>query len=397
MAFAFFYDLPFKVGEYNRAAARMREQEGVMREEAKRMENERIALGNESNRLEKERLALDSSTREMEVERDALESAIHRSELERSRLERDKQELENERQLLEEERWRLEREKRELESERQLLEEVRRSLKRERQELEDERRLLEEEGQRLEWEKQELEGERQLLEEERRKFKREKQLLESERHLSEQERSRLEQEKQLWENERHLSEQERGELRKERERWEKAREDRVPQGAFWEDTWPAWDCRAYGKREYWGILQNIPEDWTDVDACMNMPTEIKGVSIRRPHRCAYVEGSPHIHGYWMVDWDQPDCRPWHQDLTDKVSTGKPWSDQSSLISANFKGCTNPGSGTRRLEAWVVGINDRPEQDWRLLCESTPMTWNHITYNSPTHCEAGVSTILTCVL
>jgi len=38
----------------------------------------------------------------------------------------------------------------------------------------------------------------------------------------------------------------------------------------------------------------------------------------------------------------------------------------------------------------VGINDKPEQDWRLLCESTPFTWKRIRYNSPTHCEARVS-------
>jgi len=62
-----------------------------------------------------------------------------------------------------------------------------------------------------------------------------------------------------------------------------------------------------------------------------------------------------------------------------------------------KGCTNAGSGTRRIEAWVVGINDRPEQDWRLLCDSTPFTWNHVTYNCPTHCVAGVSIILSSVL
>ena len=108
------------------------------------------------------------------------------------------------------------------------------------------------------------------------------------------------------------------ELRKERERWEKAREDRVPQGAFWDGVWPAWDCRAYGTREYWGILQNIPKYWTDLDACMNMPVEIKGVTLRRPYRCAYVEGSPYVHGYWMVEWDQPDCQPWHRDFHDKV-------------------------------------------------------------------------------
>ena len=108
------------------------------------------------------------------------------------------------------------------------------------------------------------------------------------------------------------------ELRKEREKWEKAREDRVPQGAFWGVVQPALVCRAYGRREYGGMLQNIPKDWTDVDACMNMPVEIKGVTLRRPYRCAYVEGSPHIHGYWMVDWDQPDCKPWHRDFHDTV-------------------------------------------------------------------------------
>jgi len=165
------------------------------------------------------------------------------------------------------------------------------------------------------------------------------------------------------EDERHLLEQE-------RERWEKTREDRVPQDAFWDPLWPAPDCRAYGKREYWGALQNIPKDWTEMEACMNMPVEIKDVYVRRPDRCGYVEGSPHIHGFWMVDWDQVDCKPWHINIADK-------------------GCTNPGSGTRSIEAWVVGINDKPEQDWRLLCESTPFTWNHVTYSSPTHCDTRI--------
>ena len=126
------------------------------------------------------------------------------------------------------------------------------------------------------------------------------------------------------ESERDLLEREKGELRKEREKLEKAREDRVPQGAFWAaEPWPALNCRAYGKREYWAELQNIPEDWTDLDACMNMPTTIKDVFVRRPDRCGYVAGSPHIHGFWMVDWDQIDCQPWHIDVSDKVSSGQP--------------------------------------------------------------------------
>ena len=119
--------------------------------------------------------------------------------------------------------------------------------------------------------------------------------------------------------EREKSERERAKMFRERKVWEKPLEDRVPQGASWEVVWPAWECRAYGKREYWGTLQNIPEGWSAIGACMNMPVEIKGVTVRRPDRCAFVEGSPDIHGYWMVDWDQTDCKPWFRDFRDAVS------------------------------------------------------------------------------
>ena len=215
-------------------------------------------------------------------------------------------------------------------------------------------------------------------------MKREARHLESERHLLESERHSLEHEEEA--------------LKKERERWEKALEDRVPQGAFWDGVWPALDCRAYGKREYWGVLQNIPDDWTDLDACMNMPVKIKGVSVRRPDRCAYVEGSPHIHGFWIVDWGQLDCQPWLKDFEDKVRQGKPWWRQRTTRLTNicFKGCTNLGSGTRRIEAWVMQIKDIPEQDWHLLCESMPLTYNHVTYKRPTYCDTRVSTVSTFV-
>jgi hypothetical protein len=243
--------------------------------------------------------------------------------------------------------------------------------------------------------------EREALESSTRKMLVEKGALESAIRRSELERSRLEQEKQLLEGKRQSLAQEKEELREEgkrlreeRKKWEKAREDRVPQGAFWGVIRPAEDCRAYGTREYRATLQNIPEDWTNLDACMNMPVEIKGVSIRRPLQCEHLDFS-HIQAVWMVDWDQPDCKPWHNEITDTVSVSPLY--PTPLTNANFKGCTNPGSGTRRLEAQIMGINEKPTQDWRLLCETTPMTWNHITYNSPTHCEAGVSTVFTRIL
>lgn len=121
--------------------------------------------------------------------------------------------------------------------------------------------------------------------------------------------------------ERKKSEREREKMRHDRGLWEKEKvpEDHVPQGARWEHIWPAYTCRAYGKQEHWGMLLDIPEGWGAMDACMNMPAEVKGVTVRRPHRCAFVDGFPHVHGYWMVDWDQEDCQPWHKDFRDVVS------------------------------------------------------------------------------
>ena len=190
--------------------------------------------------------------------------------------------------------------------------------------MREEARHLESERIGLRSESDRLENERSALESSIREMEEEKDALESAIRRTGLERSKLEREELLLEDERQSWEQERENLREEKERWEKAREEGFPQGAFWDSILPAPDCRAYGTREYHGALQNIPDDRTDMDACMNMPVEIKGVTLKRPHRCGYVWGSPDIHGFWMVDWDQPDCKPWHQDVTDTVcSAGEP--------------------------------------------------------------------------
>jgi hypothetical protein len=171
-------------------------------------------------------------------------------------------------------------------------------------------------------------------------MRKEKLSLESTIHHSEQERSELESQKLEFEGERGLLVSERSALQEERERLEKARDyQNVPQGAFWEVVWPKWDCRAYGQREYWGILRNIPAGRSEMDACMNMPVEIRGVTVRRPSRCQYVDGS--MHGFWMVDWDQPDCKPWHQEFYDWV---RPWwlHPHIPLNSQTFQGLHEPG-------------------------------------------------------
>lgn len=169
--------------------------------------------------------------------------------------------------------------------------------------------------------------------------------------------------------ERERSEIKRKNMMREREAWSKVKipEDRVPPGAHWKSIQPAHDCHAYGKREYWGALLDVPKGWSAMDACMNTPTEIEGITMRRPDRCAFIDGSSEIHGYWMVDWDQRDCNPELRNLHDA-------------------GCTNSKSGLARIEADVAGIINGDEQGWRVMCESVPLSWGGINYTSPTHCE-----------
>jgi len=240
-----------------------------------------------------------------------------------------------------------------------------RHLENERVALRHESTRLAEERMALESSTLEMEGERLALESAIRHSEQERLRLEKQKQTVDAERSRLEKQTHLLEAERRSLEGEELSLKEERERWEMVRDElTIPKGAFWEFVLPAWDCRAYGKREYWGVLRNVPEGRSEMDACMNMPVEIRGVTIRRPYRCQYR--GP-MNGFWMVDWDQPDCKPWHKDFVDR-------------------GCTNRGSGLRHLEAEVVGINNKGGQDWRVLCETTPMIWNHINYTSPAHCD-----------
>ena len=122
--------------------------------------------------------------------------------------------------------------------------------------------------------------------------------------------------------EREKWEQEKENMRHDREMWGKVPEDPVPSGAYWYAVGPSDECLAYGKREYNGMLQSIPKSWSAVDACMNTPVSIEvhwsqpAVRIRRPHRCASVDGS--LYGYWIVDWYQHDCQSKLKDIHDTV-------------------------------------------------------------------------------
>lgn len=161
-------------------------------------------------------------------------------------------------------------------------------------------------------------------------------------------------------------------MRHDRAMWEKVPDDHIPPGAIWSNIQGGL-CRAYGKQEYQGVLKNIPVDWNAMDACMKKPASIKArhpahtVEIGRPYRCEFVSYFGDIHGYWIVEDEA--CKP-------------------KLGAIHDTGCTNYGSGLTRLEAEVSTIHKK-EQEWRVLCESLPFTWDGIDYTSPIRCEERV--------
>lgn len=95
-----------------------------------------------------------------------------------------------------------------------------------------------------------------------------------------------------------------GKMRRDRKLREEPLKNCFPHGAVRGVVGPAWECRTYAKRDYRGMLRNAPARWSAIDACMNM--QVEGVTVRRRDHCTPAEGSPHIHGYWMVGWDQTD-------------------------------------------------------------------------------------------
>ena len=156
--------------------------------------------------------------------------------------------------------------------------------------------------------------------------------LESKAYRASMEVSALVAEREKWE-------QEKENMRHDRELWEQVPEDRVPWRAHWDHVWSHYECRAYGKREYQGVLRGIPAGWpwSAIDVCMNTPVSIDldwdrpPVKIQRPYRCVF-DGS--LNGYWIVDRGQDDCEPELRAVHDTVCQGFP-SVQTAWISLTF--------------------------------------------------------------
>ena len=135
-------------------------------------------------------------------------------------------------------------------------------------------------------------------------------------------------------------------------------EDDVPPYAHLSPVRHAREYRAYGERECVGILRDVLEGCSAMDAWMNTPvsiqfSELQAVEIKQPYRCAFVRGPSDFRGYRIVDKRQDECKPMLEDIHHTVS-------QITSSIRTFWPCShvsNSGPGLTRMKAQVVDIID----------------------------------------
>ncbi|KAF8985348.1 hypothetical protein BDQ17DRAFT_1415386 [Cyathus striatus] len=203
------------------------------------------------------------------------------------------------------------------------------------------KRKIEEEERRKEWEQKVQE--RKTEEEERRK-----------------EWERKVQERKTEEEERHKEWEQNDQKRKSEE------EERHKAAMFWAQLGVG-KCESYNSRRYWSTLQHIPENYTGdrITACMETAARVHGREVK-PLWCDDL-GELGVWGNWVVDFDEPGCRP-----------------RWNMYKDN--GCTAPGSGLREIEHHLEHFSLSESYDWRDVCIRAPADFNGRHFDGPDHCE-----------
>ncbi|KXN90872.1 hypothetical protein AN958_03526 [Leucoagaricus sp. SymC.cos] len=166
------------------------------------------------------------------------------------------------------------------------------------------------------------------------------------------ERQEYEMERRKWENDRQKHDDEERERQRGMIQWGSLRKDKEP-------------CISYGTARYQAYLEYTPPGWDTYTACKETPMNIHGREVL-PTECRRV-GSEMV-GVWIIDFDEPSCKPWWRDTKDH-------------------GCTSRQSGIHRYEAHLEGYLEPNEYKvyWAELCDTTPHAMFGHTYKSPTEC------------
>ncbi|KAF9004236.1 hypothetical protein BDQ17DRAFT_1354825 [Cyathus striatus] len=142
--------------------------------------------------------------------------------------------------------------------------------------------------------------------------------------------------------------------------------ERQKVGMFW-DQLSVGKCESYDSRRYSSTLQHIPKTYAGdrITACMETAARVHGREVK-PSWCDNL-GEEGVRGYWVVDFDEPGCRPrWNR-----------YKDN---------GCTASGSGLREIEQHLEHFSLNEAYDWRDVCIKAPADFHGRHFDGPDHCE-----------
>ncbi|KIM46331.1 hypothetical protein M413DRAFT_441414 [Hebeloma cylindrosporum] len=132
---------------------------------------------------------------------------------------------------------------------------------------------------------------------------------------------------------------------------------------YWDKPQAGAHCHGFGTREYAAKLRNVPFYANGMRICEETEVSIHGVVLPRPTRCERRWPFGGIDGYWVVDFDEPNCL---------ASWGK----------IRDKGCVSQGS--RRFQSRLWGIKNG--EDWMTLCSTAPADIAGKVIEKPTFCD-----------
>jgi len=149
------------------------------------------------------------------------------------------------------------------------------------------------------------------------------------------------------------------------EEWQREEEERQSMGLHWDLPIADSHCTAHNTREYWArLLNTVPFEYNWLRPCEDMPITIHGRSIKTTRCYINPDVSGEVFGHWLVDFNEPLCSPYWDQVNDK-------------------GCTADGSGRRRVEAHLESIHDGEDGD--KLCGSAPFDIYGRHFDRPDSC------------
>ncbi|KAJ7325794.1 hypothetical protein DFH08DRAFT_886245 [Mycena albidolilacea] len=140
--------------------------------------------------------------------------------------------------------------------------------------------------------------------------------------------------------------------------------ERMKGGFYWVDLQADQHCFRHDTRQYTTQVSNVTQEYDPMQACKETPIKIQGLKFLTPDMCKDI-GCNGVFSHWVVSHSEPTCTTYFRDFKDQ-------------------GCTPPGTRQQRIESHLENLH--PEDDWRLMCSTTPADFWYLHFDTPHMCE-----------